>query len=426
MRRLRYDAAVLGGGSAGMAAAVKIAERGKTAAIIERDLCLGGILNQCIHNGFGLHYFSEELTGPEFAERFEGMVKRSSIDLFFDMTAMDIRKSEEGLRVYTFSREFGLTEILCGAVVLAMGCRERNRGNIGIPGTRPSGIFTAGLAQRLVNIDGYLPGKKAVIIGSGDIGLIMARRMTWIGAKVEAVVEIQPYPSGLTRNIVQCLNDFSIPLYLSHVVTRIHGRDRVEAVTISPLRDGGSVESESFTVECDTILLSVGLIPDNELSKKAGVELNQVTGGPLVDGNLMTTVPGIFACGNVLHVHDLVDWVAAEAELCGSYVCDYLDGSADGVQIRVSSGPNVRYAVPNRIVIGRHNTIFFRPLIVKNNARLSVKVDGTTVIEKKLVHVQPSEMIQVDIGPEILDSADPERKLFGTGAELPILEVGLG
>ena len=266
-----------------MAAAVKLDEAGIKTAVIEREEYLGGILLQCIHNGFGLHEFNEELTGPEYAERFSSRIESSNVDVFCDSTAMSLENYNGNHLLDVYSAIYGVMRLETQAVILAMGCRERNRGNIGIPGTRPAGVFTAGLAQRLMNIDGYIPGKNVVIVGSGDIGLIMARRMTWAGVKVHGVVEIMPYPSGITRNIVQCLHDFNIPLYLSHIVSEIKGKDRVASVRITPLVDGQADDSKSFEINCDTILLSVGLIPDNELSCKAGVEISKDTNGAFVD-----------------------------------------------------------------------------------------------------------------------------------------------
>jgi hypothetical protein len=298
-----------------------------------------------------------------------------------------------------------------------MGCRERNRGNIGIPGTRPAGVFTAGLAQRLINIDGLVPGRRAVVVGSGDIGLIMARRLSWVGTEVLGVVEIQPYPSGLTRNIVQCLNDFSIPLYLSHVVAEVYGRDRVSGVRVAPLVDGRPDEGRAFQLDCDTILLSVGLVPDNEISKKLGVELNPETGGAVVDAGLMSSVEGVFACGNVLHVHDLVDWVTEEAETCGASVARYLQGTYSRVQRRVVPGANVRYVVPGRFFPAEANRFYLRSLIVKNKAELLVKMDGEAVKRKRLAHVQPSEMVSFVLKPEEL----PEPAAAGE----PVLEVSI-
>ena len=415
MTEKRYDAVVFGGGSAGLAAASRIAAAGFSVAILERELEPGGVLNQCIHSGFGLHVFHEDLTGPEYAERFIARVRGAAgLDVYLGTTAQEVAVEEAGARepivVYGYSRRYGILRLTARAAVLAMGCRERNRGNIGIPGTRPAGIFTAGLAQRLINIDGYLPGKRAVIVGSGDIGLIMARRLIWSGAEVLGVIEIQSYPSGLTRNIVQCLNDFGIPLHLSHVVSRILGRDRVEAVEVSPVREGVVQSQGGFRLDCDTVLLSVGLVPDNELSKKFGVALNPETGGPLVDAGLQTTVPGVFACGNVLHVHDLVDYVTEEAERCGGFVTEYLRGEFQPRQYRIQPGANVKYVVPNRWFADRENRFYLRPLIVANQARLAVRLDGETVKERRLAHVQPSEMLSLTLRAQELAGIEAIRE----------------
>ena len=400
MNTAEFDTLVIGGGASGMAAALSTAEEGWKVVIVEREEFLGGILHQCIHNGFGLHYFKEELTGPEYAERFSDMVESSNITVYLNMTIMDIMKEGDGLTVYGLSMDPGMVRFKVRTVVFANGCRERNRGNIGIPGTRPSGVFTAGLAQRLVNLEGIVPGKECVIVGSGDIGLIMARRMSWIGANVKAVVEIQPNPAGLTRNIVQCLNDFDIPLYLSHVVGKIKGKERVEGVEVIPLENGIQRPEKMFSLECDTLLLAVGLVPDNELARKIGVELNQETGGPVVDSTLMTGIEGVFACGNLLHVHDLVDFVTEESSRCGKFVSEFLIGKRPEKQYRTNPGKNVKYIVPNYYEGARENVFYMRTLIVKNNAILSVKVKGTEIYRKKLRHIQPSEMIQFSLKEE--------------------------
>jgi pyruvate/2-oxoglutarate dehydrogenase complex dihydrolipoamide dehydrogenase (E3) component len=301
------------------------------------------------------------------------------------------------------------------AVVLAMGCRERNRGNIRIPGTRPAGIFTAGLAQRLVNIEGYIPGRDIVIIGSGDIGLIMARRMSWIGCRVRAVVEILPYPSGLARNIVQCLHDFDIPLHLAHLTTAIFGRDRVEGIEVAPIIDGALARERSFRIPCDTLLLSVGLVPENELSRRAGIELHPATGGPLVDSRMMTTTPGVFACGNVLHVHDLVDYVVEEARRAGSFAADWLEGRSPSRELKIRAGANLRYVSPGRVDPDRDNRVYFRSLVVKNEASIELKSGERTIRKIKKGHVQPSEMMSLVISHgELADAAAPD------GADLEI------
>ncbi|HNT89183.1 MAG TPA: FAD-dependent oxidoreductase [Candidatus Hydrogenedentes bacterium] len=413
MEERAYDAAVIGAGAAGMAAALRIAAAGCRVALIDREDHLGGILLQCIHNGFGLHRFNEELTGPEFAERFSGqLVDSDRIDVLLNTTVLEMQSEGPTKSLLVCGPDCGVLKLTARAVVLAMGCRERNRGNLGIPGTRPAGIFTAGLAQRLVNIEGYIPGKRVVIVGSGDIGLIMARRMRWVGAEVLAVVEILPHPSGITRNIVQCLNDFNIPLYLSHIVSRIVGRDRVEAVEITPLEAGRPDPDKTFRLDCDTILLSVGLIPENELSKAAGVQLDADTGGPRVDARLMTSIDGVFACGNVLHVHDLVDWASAEATRCGDYVVAYLrDGVSARPQGRVLPGANVKYVVPHRYLPDAENQFSLRALIVKDIGTITVKRDGKLVKRRTLRHIRPAEMIHVKVRPAdvpVVEGADPE------------------
>jgi NADPH-dependent 2,4-dienoyl-CoA reductase/sulfur reductase-like enzyme len=401
MREKRAEAVVIGGGSAGLAAASGIAAAGFSVVLLERESELGGILNQCIHNGFGLQRFKEDLSGPEYAERFvQAAEKQNNLEVLLQTTALEVSPGAVHT-VYGYSKLGGVTKIDARAIVLAMGCRERNRGNIGIPGTRPSGVFTAGLAQRLINIDGYIPGRRAVILGSGDIGLIMARRCTWVGMEVLAVIEIQSYPSGLTRNIVQCLNDFGIPLYLSHTVSAIHGKDRVTGVTVTPLVEGRNAAAQSFDLDCDTILLSVGLIPDNELSRKFGVRLNSETGGAFVDAGLMSSVPGVFACGNVLHVHDLVDYVSEESERCASFVVEYLKGAYRPRHHPVIAGANVKYVIPNKYLPEMTNRFYLRSLIVKNKAELVITLDGEQLKRKKLAHVQPSEMVSFQ-----LDAAD--------------------
>ena len=417
-----YDALVFGGGSAGMAAAARIAAAGFSVAVLERERELGGVLNQCIHSGFGLQVFREDLTGPEYAERFcERLSAAPGVEVYLETTAQEVAPPAPGaeapLTVFGYSRRHGILQLSARAGVLAMGCRERNRGNVGIPGTRPAGVFTAGFAQRLINIDGYLPGRRAVIVGSGDIGLIMARRLVWAGAEVPGVVEIQSYPSGLTRNVVQCLNDFGIPLYLSHVVSRILGADRVEGVEVSPLEDGVPRLEKTFRLDCDTVLLSVGLLPDTELAKKLGVALNPETGGPLVDAGLQTSVPGVFACGNLLHVHDLVDFVTEESERCGARVAEYLSGDYEQLQHRVAPGANVRYVVPNRYFPARENRFYLRALVVKNQARLEVRLGGQLAKQRRLPHVQPSEMVSFTLKPAELAG-------LPAGAD-PTLEVSI-
>ena len=408
MKTEAFEVIVVGGGAAGMAAALGVGRCGFSVAIVEREEVLGGILLQCIHNGFGLHRFKEELTGPEYAERtLEDVGAMEKIKVFLNTTVVEINEEDGQKTVVTYSSQNNVLALTARVVILATGCRERNRGNLGIPGGRPAGVFTAGLAQRLVNIEGYVPGKEAVIVGSGDIGLIMARRLSWVGVKVKAVVEIMPYPSGLTRNIVQCLHDYDIPLYLSHSITKIHGANRVERVTISPLADGAPDTGKSFDVDCDTLLFSVGLIPEVELVKSVNVKINNDTNGPYVDNDLMTNVPGIFACGNVLHVHDLVDFVSEESERCGQYAVEYLQRNAVRAgQCHVRPGANLKYVVPNQFRPVADNHFYMRTMIVKNDAVLTVKVGEKTIKTKKMRHIQPSEMISLNLSRKELSDMD--------------------
>jgi len=410
MRTLQYDAVVIGAGAAGMAAALELNKEGFNTAIIEREDHLGGILMQCIHNGFGLHEFKEELTGPEFAGRFIEKLSSSGIAVYLNTTVVSLKADAPVPGVSGFPAKdlfcvspLGMMRIRATAVVLAMGCRERNRGNVRIPGSRPAGVYTAGLAQRLVNIEGYIPGKEIVVIGSGDIGLIMARRMSWVGCKVKAMVEIMPYPSGLTRNIVQCLRDFDIPLYLSSLTTNIFGNDRVEGVEVTPMDNGVMIPEKKFRINCDTVLLSVGLVPENELSREAGVELHTTTGGPLVDSSLMTNLEGVFACGNVLHVHDLADWVAEESRRAGIQAAAWLRGKRPETQIRLKAGSNVRYVNPGKLCPADVNRIYLRSMIVKSGAVLELKLDNQLFKTVKQNHVQPPEMINVTITPKDLE-----------------------
>ncbi len=392
---------VVGGGPAGLAAAIAAYEAGETdVLVLERDTKLGGILNQCIHNGFGLHTFKEELTGPEYASRFIDRARELGIECRLGTMVLDI--SPERV-VTTVSAEEGIRHIEAGAVILAMGCRERPRGALATPGYRPAGVYSAGTAQRLVNIEGQMPGREVVILGSGDIGLIMARRMTFEGAHVACVAEIMPYSGGLKRNIVQCLDDFGIPLLLSHTVTRVEGKDRVEAVTIAEVDERmRPIPGTEVTYPCDTLLLSVGLLPENELSRDAGVKLSPVTRGPVVNESLETSIPGVFACGNVLHVHDLVDYVSEESAAAGRSAARYVSGAtvrADG-GIDVVATDGVRYTVPSVISperMGDNLTVRFRVGNVYRDHYVSVYFDDERVQHRKKRVMAPGEMEQVTI-----------------------------
>ena len=399
-----YDLVIVGGGPAGLAAAVSARDNGiENILILERDRELGGILNQCIHNGFGLHTFKEELTGPEYAARFEQQVMERKIEYKINTMVMDITVSKtNGNKIVTaMNRTDGMFEIEAKAVILAMGCRERSRGALNIPGYRPAGIYSAGTAQRLVNMEGYMPGRKVVILGSGDIGLIMARRMTLEGAKVEVVAELMPYSGGLKRNIVQCLDDFGIPLYLSHTVVDIEGRERVEAVTIAEVGDDRKpIAGTEIRYECDTLLLSCGLLPENELSRGAGVKLSTVTSGPIVSDNLETNVEGVFACGNVLHVHDLVDYVSQEAMLAGKNAAAFIkDGKRDDAKkVEIMPEGGVRYTVPSYIrptEMEDNLTVRFRVGEVYRNCCIVTYADDVEIGRKKRPVMAPGEMEQV-------------------------------
>ena len=402
-----YDIVIIGGGPAGLAAAAAARKSGvEKILILERDKELGGILNQCIHNGFGLHTFKEELTGPEYAARFIDQVKELEIEYKLHTMVMDISPDKV---VTAMNREEGMFQIQAGAVILAMGCRERSRGSLNIPGYRPAGIYSAGTAQRLVNREGFLPGREVVILGSGDIGLIMARRMTFEGAKVKVVAELMPYSGGLKRNIVQCLDDYGIPLKLSHTVVEIRGKERLTGVTIAKVDEKGKpIPGTEEDYDCDTLLLSVGLIPENELSRGAGVDMSPVTSGPIVNESLETNIEGVFACGNVLHVHDLVDFVSEEAAAAGRNAALYVQGrrqSEAGKAILLNPVEGVRYTVPSVIHPDRMDdklTVRFRVGGVYKNCYISVYFDDERVIHRKRPVVAPGEMEEIKLEKEKL------------------------
>lgn len=405
---LQYDIVIVGGGPAGLAAAVSAKRNGaESILVLERDKELGGILNQCIHNGFGLHTFKEELTGPEYAQRFIDQLMEEKIEYKLNTMVLDISADKV---VTAMNREDGILEIQAKAVVLAMGCRERSRGALNIPGYRPAGVYSAGTAQRLVNMEGYMPGREVVILGSGDIGLIMARRMTLEGAKVKVVAELLPYSGGLKRNIVQCLDDFDIPLKLSHTVVDIKGKERVEGITLAQVDENRRpIPGTEEFYSCDTLLLSCGLIPENELSRELGVEMSPVTSGPLVNESLETNVEGVFACGNVLHVHDLVDFVSKEAHSAGKNAAEYvLNGKKDsGSDIPIVATQGARYTVPTTINPQRmdeKHVVRFRVGDVYKNCYVSVYLNDERIIHKRRPVVAPGEMEQVELKKEQLEA----------------------
>lgn len=415
-----YELIVIGGGPAGLAAACAAWESGLTRILlVERDKELGGILNQCIHNGFGLHYFKEELTGPEYAGRFVQLLRKTGVEVRLDTMVLDVTPDR---MVHMVGRETGYRVEQAQAIVLAMGCRERTRGAIAIPGERPAGIFTAGTAQRYVNMEGWLPGKRVVILGSGDIGLIMARRMSWEGAKVLACVEVMPYSGGLTRNIVQCLHDFNIPLYLSHTVTDIRGKKRVEQVVVSQVDEQRRpIPGTEIVFDCDTLLLSVGLIPENELSRQAGIAIDPRTNGAIVYENRETSLPGVFVCGNVCHVHDLVDFVTAEAQLAGQAAAQFVQEQssrpatpdtsrsahtiqADQTALTVRNGDGITYTVPQRIRlthVEKSCSLFFRVNRVCQESVIRVTAGDTVLTQFPRDHVAPGEMEHIVL-PRVL------------------------
>ena len=417
---LNYDLVIVGGGPAGLAAAASAKRNGIDSIIIlERDHELGGILNQCIHNGFGLHTFKEELTGPEYAGRFIDQGEELKIEYKLKTMVMDIR----GDKVVTaMNREDGLFEIKARAIILAMGCRERPRGALNIPGYRPAGIYSAGTAQRLVNIEGFMPGREVVILGSGDIGLIMARRMTLEGAKVKVVAELMPFSGGLKRNIVQCLDDFGIPLKLSHTVVDIDGKERVKGITLAQVDSTGKpVPGTEEYYACDTLLLSCGLIPENELSRNMGVDIEPITNGPSVNESLETNIEGVFACGNVLHVHDLVDFVSEEASAAGKNAAKYIKNGGKAVEVShetVALCPEgiVRYTVPKTLNVERMDdeiTVRFRVGAVQKNCCISTYFDDERMMRRKRPVVAPGEMEEVKLKKEkLLEYPDLKKITF--------------
>ncbi len=419
---MNKDLVIIGGGPAGLAAAIEAKKAGiDDLLILERDVRLGGILNQCIHNGFGLHTFKEELTGPEYASRFIEEAKKLEIPYKLETMVVDLSADGDVKTVTYMNRSEGIVTIRAKAVILSMGCRERSRGALNIPGYRPAGIYTAGTAQRYVNIEGRMPGKEVVILGSGDIGLIMARRMTFEGAKVKLVAELMPYSGGLKRNIAQCLNDFDIPLMLSHTVVDIKGKERVEAVVIAQVDEKlKPIPGTEEEIKCDTLLLSCGLIPENELSGMLGVDMNNVTGGPVVNESLETSVKGVFACGNVLHVHDLVDYVSEEAGQAGRKAAEYLKGesekeSASDKIIKITATDGVRYTVPSLIRLDRmeeKQVVRFRVGSVYKKAKIEVLAGDKTLISLNKPALAPGEMEQVILQKKALEEAGAESLTF--------------
>lgn len=396
MRQLHRSVVIVGGGPAGLAAAVAASEAGcKDVLVLERDRILGGILNQCIHDGFGLHRFGEALSGPEYAQRFIDRFNELKLEAMTESMVLDLT----GERTLLVSRRGELMTIRADAVVLCMGCRERPRGALSIPGSRPAGIYTAGAAQNFVNLENLMPGHRICILGSGDIGLIMARRMTLEGAKVQAVFEVLPYTSGLPRNLHQCLEDYNIPLYLSTTVTEVVGQERLEGVWVSKVDDKRNpIPGTRQYFPCDTLLLSVGLIPENELSSEAGIAIDPITSGALVDDRLMTSIPGVFACGNVLHVHDLVDWVSDESTHAGVFAAAYASGERHpAAAIVVKPGAGVRYTLPQHVSGDQDINIALRVSAPARNKSFVVTADGREILVHKQVRLHPAEMVHLPV-----------------------------
>ncbi|NBI06398.1 NAD(P)/FAD-dependent oxidoreductase [Senegalia massiliensis] len=404
----KIELVIIGGGPAGLAAAIEANENGiKDILVIERDRELGGILQQCIHNGFGLQVFNEELTGPEYANRFIKQLKEKGIDYKIDTMVLDIDKNKN---IKAINREDGFMQIKAKAIILAMGCRERTRGALAIPGKRPAGILTAGSAQRYINMEGYMVGKKAFILGSGDIGLIMARRLTLEGAEVLGVAEIMPYSGGLNRNIVQCLDDYDIPLFLSHTIIDIKGNDRLEGLWVAKVDEKRNpIKGTEKYYECDTLLLSVGLIPENELSSDIGLEFDNTTSGPIVNESMETSVEGIFACGNVVHVHDLVDFVTEESRRAGKFAAKYIKGEIKYIdrKIKTTSGNGIKYIIPHHVRYENLESklkLFTRVTDVYKNTYIQIKADDKTIYKKKERQLTPGEMEMINLDKEKIPS----------------------